>query len=320
MPSSPCCPSVSCRLGCFSGRGTGSTLAGVRIDLHTHSTASDGTDSPAALVSAAAAAGLDVVALTDHDSSAGWAEASEAATSHHIALVPGIEISTRLGGASVHLLGYLLDPTYEPLQAELELILQARDARLSDILERLQLAGVVIREEDVRRHAGRALAVGRPHVADALVASGVVASRDEAFSSWLDKGRPGYVSRYATATTTMVELVTAAGGVAVVAHPWGRGSRDVIDTGAVETLAAAGLAGLEVHHHDHGDRDSRALESIATGLDLVVTGSSDYHGRGKVNHELGSHVTGVEEYERLLDRARANALASGRDVATVVGG
>ncbi len=292
----------------------------MHIDLHTHSTASDGTDRPADLVAAAAAAGLDVVALTDHDSSAGWAEASEAATRHHISLVPGLEISTMLAGASVHLLGYLLDPAYEPLQAELELILRARDTRLADVVERLQHCGVDICEADVRRHAGGALAVGRPHVADALVASGVVASRDEAFNTWLDRGRPGYVSRYATATPRMVELVTAAGGASVVAHPWGRGSREVIDAESVETLAAAGLVGLEVHHHDHTGSDSRMLETIASEHDLVMTGSSDYHGTGKVNHELGSHVTPTEEYERLLDRARVNALASRREVATVAGG
>jgi 3',5'-nucleoside bisphosphate phosphatase len=291
----------------------------VRIDLHTHSTASDGTQSPADLVGLAAAAELDVVALTDHDSMAGWPEASVAAEAHGISVVPGIEISTTFDGAGVHLLGYLLDPAFPPLAAELALVIQGREGRLSTMIERLNLSGVDITEQDVRRQVGTAPAIGRPHIADVLVAKGVVADRSEAFTTWLSYGRPGHVQRYATPTVTMVELVTASGGAAVIAHPWGRGTRRVIHTDTLEQLAAAGLVGLEVDHQDHSSTDRRSLRALARGLGLVVTGSSDFHGAGKVDHDLGCNLTDPAEYERLLAAAAANAAVAGRRVTAVAG-
>jgi predicted metal-dependent phosphoesterase TrpH len=286
----------------------------VRIDLHTHSTASDGTYSPTDVVRLAAEAGLDVLALTDHDSMSGWAEAAPAAVRHGIRLVPGMEISTKHAGAGVHLLGYLLDPTYPPLVTELERILAGRQGRLAAMLDQLARAGVTLTEDDVRRQVGSSPAVGRPHIADAMVARGFVADRGEAFAGWLNAGRPGHVARYATPTDSMIRLVTAAGGAAVIAHPWGRGSRRVLD---VETLAgfrASGLAGLEVDHQDHDAEDRRALREVAAGIDLVVTGSSDFHGLGKVDHELGCNTTDPVQYDRLVAAAGANAAASGRDV------
>jgi 3',5'-nucleoside bisphosphate phosphatase len=289
----------------------------VRIDLHTHSTASDGTHSPADLVRRAAEAGLDVVALTDHDSMAGWAEASTAAVGFGVAVVPGMEISTTVDGTGVHLLGYLLDVTYPPLAAELALVLLGREGRLAAIIDRLNRSGIDITEQDVRRQVGIAPAIGRPHVADVLVAKGVVADRNEAFATWLSWGRPGHVQRYATPTSTMIRLVTEAGGAAVIAHPWGRGTRRAIDADRIAEFAAAGLVGLEVDHQDHGPADRAALRTLAVELDLVVTGSSDFHGAGKVDHELGCNLTSPEEYERLLDAAAANAVAAGRVVAGV---
>jgi predicted metal-dependent phosphoesterase TrpH len=289
----------------------------VRIDLHTHSTASDGTHRPAEVVRLAAAAGLDVVALTDHDSMAGWAEASAAAVGSGTAVVPGIEISTTLEGAGVHLLGYLLDVTYPPLAAELELVLQGREGRLGAIIERLNRSGIDITEQDVRRQVGTAPAIGRPHVADVLVAKGVVVDRNEAFARWLSWGRPGHVQRYATPTTTMIRLVTEAGGAAVIAHPWGRGTRRLIDADALVEFRAAGLVGIEVDHQDHSPQHREALRAIAAELDLVTTGSSDFHGVGKVDHELGCNLTSPEQYERLLAAAAANAEAAGRVVAGV---
>jgi 3',5'-nucleoside bisphosphate phosphatase len=286
----------------------------VLIDLHTHSTASDGTYRPAEVVSLAALAGLDVLALTDHDSMSGWSEATEAAMRHGVTLVPGMEISTKYAGAGVHVLGYLLDPAYPPLVAELDQILQGREGRLSAMLEQLGRAGIAVSEEDVRRQVGSSPAVGRPHIADAMVARGLVADRGEAFATRLNAGRPGHVARYATPTDTMIRLITAAGGAAVIAHPWGRGSRRVLDLETLAGFREAGLAGLEVDHQDHGPSERNALRALATELDLVITGSSDFHGLGKVDHELGCNVTDPDQYERLLVTAAANAATSGRVV------
>ncbi len=286
----------------------------MRIDLHVHSTASDGTKTPAEVVDLAVAAGLDVIALTDHDSAAGWDEAAARAREVGLTMVPGMEISTKLDGAGVHLLAYLPDPSYEPLAHELSRIIEGREGRLGAILEQLRTAGIDVTDAEVRRQVGSAPAIGRPHIADVLVARGYVADRTEAFTRWLSAGQPGFVGRYAPATATMVELVNASGGAAVIAHPWGRGSRRVLDEQALSELAAAGLAGLEVDHRDHRPSDTAALRSIAARLGLVVTGSSDFHGAGKVDHELGCHLTAPEQLDRLLEIAASHA--RGRDRAT----
>ncbi len=272
----------------------------MRIDLHTHSDRSDGTDSPTELVENAARAGLDVVALTDHDATVGWDEAQAAADRVGVRLVKGLEISTQLQGKSVHLLGYEVDPTHGPLLAELQRVLDGRDNRLPLILERLGTLGIELTVEDVARWSGNAAASGRPHVADALVEKGVVANRDEAFDRLLKPGRPAYVDRYAAPLHEAVRLVRDAGGVAVVAHPWSRGSDRVMTPDAIAELAGLGLAGLEVDHNDH-DEDQRArLRALAADLDLAVTGSSDYHGTGKIGFPLGCHTTDPEQAERLL--------------------
>lgn len=275
----------------------------MRIDLHTHSSASDGTDTPGDLVREAAAAGLDVVALTDHDAMSGWGEAQRTADDVGITLVPGIEISTRFHHRGVHLLGYLPDPTHPALVDELDRILEGRTARTPAIVAALREHGVDISEEDVRRESGGSVAAGRPHVADALVRSGVVADRTEAFATLLSPGQPGYVNRYASALEEMIALVAAAGGVSVVAHPWGRGSRSVLDAEALAGLKALGLAGIEVDHQDHAPAARAELRAIARDLDLVVTGSSDHHGLGKVDHDLGVNTTDPEQYERLMSLA-----------------
>jgi predicted metal-dependent phosphoesterase TrpH len=291
----------------------------VRIDLHTHSRASDGTQSPAELVRAAAAAGLDVVALTDHDTAAGWAEAADAARRAGVSLVPGMELSSRHAGRGVHLLAYLPDPSYPPLVEELERILRGRDGRVPAMLAALRALGVEITGDDVRDAAGDATATGRPHVADALVARGVVADRDEAFDRFLDTGRPAYVDRYAAPLTRLLGIVSAAGGVSVVAHPWGRHERSSLDEAALASLAAAGLAGIEVDHQDHDDADRDALRAIARNLGLVVTGSSDHHGAGKVDHDLGCNTTAPDDLARLLELAGTAAARSGRPVPAVAG-
>ncbi|GAA1925180.1 PHP domain-containing protein [Nocardioides lentus] len=288
-----------------------------RIDLHTHSSVSDGTQTPTELVRAAAAAGIDVLGLTDHDTARGWDEAGRAAAEAGVALVRGMEISTRYGGPGgpgVHLLAYLLDPTHPGLDAELDRVLGGRGGRVPAMVEALRGLGIRITVADVEAQATDSVATGRPHVADALVALGVVGHRDQAFAEYLQEGRPAYVGRHAADLRTMVGLVADAGGVAVVAHPWGRVDPARLDGAALAGLRDAGLTGLEVDHQDHTDAQRRELRAIAADLDLVVTGSSDHHGTGKTDHDLGCHTTAPAELDRLLGRAAAAAAASGRAV------
>jgi 3',5'-nucleoside bisphosphate phosphatase len=244
-----------------------------------------------------------VIALCDHDSSAGWAAADEAARSLDIELVHGMEISTRYHGTGVHLLAYFVDPSDVALTAELGRILDGRRLRLSRVVERLNSNGIALTEADVLEQAGEALAVGRPHIADALVARGVVRTRSQGFKEYLAPGGPGYVARYAAELDDMLRLVIGAGGVPVVAHPWGRASRSVLQADDIATVAGLGLAGLEVEHRDHSDADRTALRAIAADVGLVVTGGSDYHGTGKIDHDLGSNLTEPDEYERLVELA-----------------
>jgi predicted metal-dependent phosphoesterase TrpH len=274
----------------------------VRIDLHTHSNRSDGTDSPAELVEKAKAAGLDVVAITDHDSTAGWDEAQIAADRVGITLVRGIEISTMLDGVSVHLLGYGFDPGDAPLLDELDRILTGRDQRLPRLLEQLADHDMPLSHDDVAAQSGNAAASGRPHVADAMVAAGYVADRDEAFRDWLYDNGPAYVERYGAPLDEAIDLVRQAGGVSVVAHPWARRGRRALTPEVIAGLADRGLAGIEVDHNNHSTEVRAELRALATDLGLVATGSSDYHGTGKgPEFHLGAHTTAPAEYERLLD-------------------
>ncbi|WP_028659719.1 PHP domain-containing protein [Nocardioides insulae] len=294
----------------------------MRIDLHTHSHVSDGTDAPQDLVRLAAQAGLDVVALTDHDTAAGWAPAVEAAHEVGITLVRGMEISTRHhdlpGRPGVHLLAYLPDPTYPPLVEELGRILDGRQGRVPAMLELLREHGIEVSAEDVLAASGDAAATGRPHIADALVTLGVVRDRGEAFERFLSAGRPAYVGRYAAPLTDMLRTVTAAGGVSVIAHPWGRSRVERPDEADLAHLVEHGLAGIEVDHQDHSPQARDRLRAIGGNLGLVVTGASDYHGAGKIDHDLGCQTTAPEELERLLDLAAAAAEASGRTTPGVV--
>lgn len=291
----------------------------MRIDLHTHSNRSDGTTSPGALVRHAREVGIDVLALTDHDTTEGWEEAAAAASQEGLTLVRGIEISCKLQGSAVHLLAYLPDPTYEPLAEELERILDGRNARLPATVAKLRALGIEIDEDDVRRVSGDAAGIGRPHVADALVEKGVVQDRGEAFDTYLGSRGPAYVKRYAAPLEEMVRMVAAAGGVSVVAHPWGRRyTHQALDEARFAALKADGLVGIEVDHQDHDEPTREELRSIARNLDLVVTGSSDYHGEGKVDHDLGCNTTDPDELSRLVELARASAKASGRTTPEVL--
>ncbi|MGI9084815.1 MAG: PHP domain-containing protein [Aeromicrobium sp.] len=275
----------------------------MRIDLHTHSSRSDGTDTPTELVENAKRAGLDVVALTDHDTTVGWDEAEAAAERVGIRLVKGIEVSSSIDHKSVHLLGYDFDPANGPLLEELGRVLDGRNNRVPKIVAAFQRIGIDITEEEILAKSGDAGSTGRPHVADVLIDKGVVVDRDQAFNDYLVPGKPGYVGRYAASTPEAVRLIKAAGGKAVLAHPWSRGSDTVLTADRIAELVEIGLDGIEVDHADHTDVDREGLLKIAEDLDLVVTGSSDYHGTGKgPEFGLGCNTTRPEELERLLAR------------------
>lgn len=267
------------------------------IDLHTHSTASDGTESPAALVASAAAAGVDVVALTDHDTTAGWDEAAVAAGQHAITLVRGAELSCMARGISVHLLSYLHDPRAPGLLAE---TVAARESRVRRARRMVELVGqdYALEWADIEAQAGDGATLGRPHIADALVARGHVATRDEAFATILRSGSPYFVSHYATDALEAVRLVRVAGGVPVFAHPAAAQRGRTVPESTVEAMAEAGMLGLEVDHRDHDQAARRRLRELADALGLFVTGSSDYHGAGKLNR-LGENSTDPAALERI---------------------
>ncbi|MEP7192988.1 MAG: PHP domain-containing protein [Actinomycetota bacterium] len=273
----------------------------MRIDLHAHSTASDGTQSPAEVVGSAAEAGLDVVALTDHDTTSGWGEAALAATHLGIALVRGIEISCQHRGISIHLLGYLQDPEAPGLLAELEQSRQSRGTRAQRIVERLS-ADVPLQWEDVLEQIGPGATIGRPHIADAMVAKGIVSTRTDAFATYLKNGSPYYVSHYAPDPVRAVRLLGEAGGVAVMAHPFASLRGRVVPDSVIEAMMAAGMAGLEVYHRDHSDDQVRHGLDLASALGLFVTGSSDYHGDGKPNR-LGENTTDPDVLQQIEELA-----------------
>lgn len=277
----------------------------MRIDLHTHSRVSDGTDTPTSLVLKAAQADLDVIALTDHDSFGGILEAQEAGRRIGVKVMAGIEISTQREGRSVHLLGYGCNPLDRALNEELGRIRVGRTERIPGMVRALTDNGLAVTMEEVFEAAGGAPAIGRPHVADALVAKGYVTDRDAAFRDWLAEGRPGYVHRYACPLETAIDLVHAAGGAAVLAHPWGRGNRDILPAPYIESLVRDhGLEGIEVDHPDH-DEDTRSLLFEMGGrLGLIRTGSSDYHGLGKKNNPLGANLTRPSALKDLQARIR----------------
>lgn len=271
------------------------------IDLHVHSTASDGTDDPAQVVAVARAAGLTVVALTDHDTTAGWAAAAEAARRLGVVFLPGAEISCQAGGIGVHMLSYLHDPHHPALLAELARTREDRLHRARRMVQRIS-ADLDLTWEDVMAQVGEGATVGRPHIADAMVARGLVVSRDEAFATVLHSRSPYYRPHYAPDAADTVLAIRAAGGVPVMAHPRaGRRGRLVAPT-VIADLAAAGMAGLEVDHRDHDEADRRMLRALAADLDLVVTGSSDYHGTGKLNR-IGECTTSPDTLEAIEAQA-----------------
>ncbi|MFD7878717.1 PHP domain-containing protein [Streptomyces sp. NPDC059766] len=273
----------------------------MRIDLHCHSTASDGTDTPAELVRNAAAAGLDVVALTDHDSTRGYAEAT-AALPQGLTLVTGAELSCRVDGVGMHMLAYLFDPEEPALLAERELVRDDRVPRAQGMIAKLNELGVPVTWQQVARIAGDG-SVGRPHVATALVELGVVPSVGDAFTpDWLADGGRAFVEKHETDPFEAIRLVKAAGGVTVFAHPAAAKRGRTVPESTIAELAAAGLDGIEVDHMDH-DEDTRVrLRGLAADLGLLVTGSSDYHGSRKTV-ALGAYTTHPDVYGEITRRA-----------------
>ncbi len=284
------------------------------IDLHTHSNASDGTDSPAALIDKAIERGINVLALTDHDTVAGWNEAITALSSHsqssNLKLVLGSEISCQdKDGTSIHMLGLLFDENYQPLISELEKTRENRLTRMERIVARLNAAGIEITLDEVYAQKRGDATLGRPHLADALVAKGHVANRDEAFSTFLHNGSKFYINHYSPSPEEAIRLIKEAGGVAVIAHPLASRSGRRVNPEIFADLIAAGLDGIEIDHRDHQELERSALLRIALENDLVVTGSSDYHGTGKLN-QLAEFSTSPEQWERLESRARERRVVS----------
>ena len=274
------------------------------IDLHTHTTASDGTDSPSELINKALSAGIQTLAITDHDSTSGWSEAVAALRSP-MSLVLGAEISTlTMTGISVHILGLLFDGQDQDIQAMLADSRDTRIPRMRKMVELMAADSIAITMEDVMAATPPGATVGRPHLADALVKNKVVATRDEAFVDLLHNGSKYYVTHAAPTPEDAISQIRAAGGVAVIAHPFASRRGEVISVATFTSLVVAGLNGIEVNHRDHSQVEREQLSEIADELALVKTGSSDYHGNGKLN-ALGENLTDPEQWERLESLANA---------------
>ncbi len=287
-----------------SGRGNGGSGGAARpwqgpSDLHLHSAHSDGTEPPAQVMAAAHRHGLRTVALTDHDTTSGWAEAAEAATSLDMTLLPGMELSAREGWRSVHVLGYLFDPDDVRLRELTDRIRQSRRTRIRTMADRIARDYDVSWEDIVAQTAVDA-SVGRPHIADALISKGIVADRTEAFADILHPRGAYYVDLYAPDPVTAVAAIAGAGGVPIIAHPAARAG--LLDGQVIGRMLRAGLAGFELGHRENHPAGVTELSRIVAEHDLIVTGSSDYHGRGKPNLP-GEHTTTDEMVERIIARA-----------------
>ena len=279
------------------------------IDLHTHTTFSDGTDSPLALVKKASSSGITVLGLTDHDSTAGWSEAV-AALHGDLKLALGAEVSCLTeDGISVHMLGLLFDGENQALQQLLSDSRDTRIPRMKKMIENLQGAGYEISLEDVQAATPEGATVGRPHLADALVARKIVKSRDEAFTDLLNNDSPFYVSHAAPTPEDAIRAIRSAGGVAVIAHPFASRRGEILSVSSFSSLVEAGLNGIEVFHRDQSEDERAHLLRVAKELNVAITGSSDYHGTGKLN-QLGENSTAQAEWERLESMADQRRVVS----------
>lgn len=274
----------------------------MKIDLHTHSSASDGTQPPREVIRSAAQAGLDVVALTDHDTTSGWEEAAGAAREQGVAFVPGTEVSCQTDdGISVHLLSYLQDPQDRALGEVMQRARRSRRTRAQRMVELISQDHPITWDDVLEQVVGDAT-VGRPHIADALVAAGIAPNRSEAFATVLHPRSGYYVAHYAPDPVTAVRLVRQAGGVPVMAHPLAGVRGRTVGQEVFDAMIEAGLAGLEIAHRDNPPEARARLSQMAAEHDLIVTGSSDYHGAGKPN-ELGENLTSEQSLRRITAEA-----------------
>ena len=272
-------------------------------DLHLHSVLSDGTESPAQVMAAAHRHGLRTAALTDHDTTSGWAEAAEAAASLGMTFIPGMELSARHEWRSVHVLAYLVDPDDEALRAMTDKIRSSRLDRARIMADRIARDYDLV-WDDILAQTTDGATVGRPHIADALVARGLVRDRAEAFSSILSPGGDYYVALYAPDPVTAVGLVVGAGGVPIIAHPAGRAG--LLPARLTDRMLDAGLAGFELGHRENRASGIRSLRELCEERDLIVTGSSDYHGLGKPN-QPGEYTTDDAMVARIIEAATGSA-------------
>jgi 3',5'-nucleoside bisphosphate phosphatase len=279
------------------------------IDLHTHTTSSDGTDSPRELVNKAIVQGLEVLGISDHDTTAGWQEATDSLRGN-LKLALGAEISCLTDdGISVHMLGLLFDPLHQEMQTVLEETRDGRLPRMRKMIQKMQAEGFDISIEDVEKAMPAGATMGRPHLADALVFKKIVKSRDEAFTDLLHNESRFYVSHAAPTPIEAIKLIRRAGGVAVIAHPFASRRGQILGVDDFTELVTAGLNGIEVDHRDQNPSERAILRVIATELDLVVTGSSDYHGTGKLN-SLAENHTDKAQWEKLEAQANARRVIS----------
>jgi predicted metal-dependent phosphoesterase TrpH len=274
------------------------------IDLHTHSLASDGTDTPGELINKAHARGISVLGLMDHDTVAGWDEAIQYLRPG-MSLVLGSEISCQtLDGTSVHMLGMLFDRENTALAEVLSTTRDNRLTRMNRIISRLNEAGFEITIEDVLAQLAPGATLGRPHLADALIAKKIVASRDEAFTELLHNNSKYYISHYSPTPEDAIKLIKQAGGVAVIAHPLASLRGRTVSIDSFKSMVEAGLDGIEISHRDQSEDERELLRKVVAQYGIIATGSSDYHGNGKLN-ELAEFTTKPEDFEAL--EARANA-------------
>ena len=279
------------------------------IDLHTHTTCSDGTDSPRELVNKAIVQGIEVLGITDHDTTSGWEEATQSLRGS-LQLALGAEISCLTNdGISVHMLGLLFDPLHEEMQQVLEETRDGRLPRMRKVIEKMRAEGMDISVEDVEKAMPSGATMGRPHLADALVAKKIVKSRDEAFIDLLHNDSRFYVSHAAPTPVEAIALIRRAGGVAVIAHPFASHRGQILKAEDFIDLLSAGLNGIEVDHRDQNPDERAMLRVIALELDLVMTGSSDYHGTGKLN-SLAENHTSREQWQKLEAQADARRVVN----------
>jgi len=274
------------------------------IDLHTHSLASDGTDTPGELINKAHARGITVLGLMDHDTVAGWDEAISYLRPN-MSLVLGSEISCQtLDGISVHMLGMLFDRENKALAEVLATTRDNRLTRMNRIVARLNEAGFEISIDDVLAQLAPGATLGRPHLADALIAKKIVSSRDEAFNELLHNNSKYYISHYSPTPEDAIKLIKQAGGVAVIAHPLASLRGRTVSIDSFKSMVDAGLDGIEISHRDQSEDERELLRQVVSQYDIIATGSSDYHGNGKLN-ELAEFTTKLEDFQALEARADA---------------